>query len=902
LFTDVEGSSRLWETYPDAMQGALARHDEILRGAIGTNNGYVVKTTGDGFHAAFPTASGAVAAAVDAQVSLASESWSETDPIRVRIGIHTGAAEVRDGDYYGTALNRAARLADAGHGGQVLVSGAAAELIRGSSIELLDLGSHQLRDLGEPERVFQVVHPKLKPEFPALRAYDASVTNLPLQVTTFVARAEDVADVKEALTQGRVVTLIGVGGVGKTRLAVHTAAEVLPHYRDGVWLCELGPLNDANQVPDAVATAVNVRQRPGQSITESLVSTLRTKEMLVVVDNCEHLLDASAQLIAAIVGSCPRITVLATGREGLGVRGERMMMVRSLPLPAANATTDEILATDAVQLFTERAEQAGGGAELDDETVATVAQLCRRLDGIPLAIELAAARTRMMSPQEIAARLDERFRLLTGGSRTAVERHQTLQRAVEWSYDLLDERECTVLNRLGVFAGGFTLEAAEAVVSDRDIDELDVLDSIAQLVDKSLVEPEREAHGTRYRLLETIRTYALERLDERSATDAMRRRHATWCAEFIARASVGIQGPHEAAWLERLEREFDNIRASLTWATGADDADLSLSLIGTFGLWNLYGRRLGYMIGPWAAAALATTGADDDPRFAPVLAIRALDHFNHQRLDEAERDARQALELMTDSSIPFSTNPSAILWFVLMTSGRADEIEGADAFVEAARATGDDYTFAVALACVAGNWYVLANLERCLPFAEEALLIAQRIGNPTLISLSGAFLGVALEATDPPRARSILETAIEHGTTVELGSHVAMALAYLARISADTMGPQWATQFRTILDIPYEAGDTGYVLMYLDIYTQALAKTDRAESAAKLNAAVAALAPHLSNPISVAHRRDTHARLAAQLGEKRFAELTAQGANLSYEATVDLAFAELDRVIANDQA
>ena len=293
--------------------------------------------------------------------------------------------------------------------------------------------------------------------------------------------------------------------------------------------------------------------------------------------------------------------------------------------------------------------------------MATVAQLCRRLDGIPLAIELAAARTRMMSPQEIAARLDERFRLLTGGSRTAVERHQTLRQAVDWSYDLLDARERTILDRLGVFAGGFTLDAAEAVVGGDDIDPLDVLDGIAQLVDKSLVVAEREHHDTRYRLLETIRQYALERLDDRGATDTMRRRHATWCAGFMAQVSVGVQGPDEVAWLARLDREIDNVRAALTWATGADDADLSLSLIGSFGFWNLFGRRLGYVLGPWAAAALATTGAAEHPRFAHVLALRALDHFNHQRIDEAERDARRAIDLIAEPGTPFSTSPWSVL-------------------------------------------------------------------------------------------------------------------------------------------------------------------------------------------------------------------------------------------------
>jgi predicted ATPase len=786
---------------------------------------------------------------------------------------------------------------DAGHGGQVLVSGATSELMRGSAVELLDLGSHQLRDLGDPERVFQIVHPDLASEFPALRTLDAFATNLPLQVTTFVARDEDVADIKEALAQNRVVTLIGVGGVGKTRLAIQTAAEVLPHYRDGVWLCELGPLNDEGQVPDAVATAVNVRQRPGQSITESLVSSLRTKEMLVVLDNCEHLLDASAGIVAAIVGSCPAITVLATGREGLGVRGERMMMVRSLPLPAADAKTDEILATDAVQLFTERAEQAGGGVDLDDDTVSTLAQLCRRLDGIPLAIELAAARTRMMSPQEIAARLDERFRLLTGGSRTAVERHQTLLRAVEWSYELLDERERTVLDRLGVFAGGFTLEAAEAVVSDDDIDALDVLDSIAQLVDKSLVEPEREQHGTRYRLLETIRTYALERLDDRGGTDALRRRHASWCAEFIAQVSAGVRGADEAWWLERINREIDNIRAALTWTTEADESGLSLSLMGDFGFWFLQGRPVGYLLPPWAEDVLETTGAAEHPRFAHVLALRALDHMQHRRLADAELDARRAIDLLAEPGAPFDHNPWTTLSTTLTYAGRADEIEGANAFIEAARATHDDYILASALASVAMSWYILDDTERCLRFAEEALQIAQRIGNPSLTAFAGSWVGGALETTDPHRAQVALQTALEHAKAVDFGQVIAVCLAWMARMGGDVATPEWAAQFRRGIDLGYEAGDARMVLQSLDIYAQALAAADRAEAGAMLAAAVAELSPHTANAISVGHRRITDERLLTKLGDEHFAELTARGRSLDYDQAVALARTELDRVI-----
>jgi predicted ATPase/class 3 adenylate cyclase len=901
LFTDLEVSTRLWDREPDAMRAALARHDVILREVVSAQGGHVVKGTGDGVHVVFATADTAVRAAIGAQLALGVEQWTVSEPLRVRMGIHTGPAEQRDGDYYGTAVNRAARLMSVAHGGQIVVSHATEQLARDAlddGVDLVDLGEHRLRDLARAERVFQVTHANLRADFPALVSLDAFSTNLPLQLTTFVGRDDDVADVSAALTQSRVVTLIGVGGVGKTRLAVQTAADILDRYRDGVWLCELGPLSYPGQVPDVVATALGVQQRPEQSIAESLVSWLRSKELLVVLDNCEHLLDAAARLVAAIVGSCPGVTVLATGREGLGTRGERMMMVRSLPLPGEDATTDEILAADAVALFTERAQEAGGAVDLDAETAATVAQLCRRLDGIPLALELAAARTRMMSPQEIAARLDERFRLLTGGSRTGVERHQTLRQAVDWSYDLLAGRERLILDRLGVFSGGFTLEAAEAVVGGDDIGALAVLDGITQLVDKSLVVAEREHHDTRYRLLETIRQYALERLDERGATDSMRRRHATWCAEFVAQ--VGMQHSDEAAWLARLDREIDNVRAALTWATGADDAHLSLTLVGSIGFWTLWGRGLGYLLGPWAGAALATTGATDDPRFAQVLAVQALDHLNHQRINEAERDARQAIELMAEPGIPFDVGPWSVLCLLLLTSGRADEVEGADAFLDAARATGDDYTVAAALSIVAGWFYTLGDHERSLPLAEEAMLLAERIRNPTLRGLTGFYLGGALETTDPARARAIFQTAIDQLTAVGAGYMISATLVSLARLGTDAASPKWAREFRSGLVITYEAGDVSGVLMALGMYAHALANTDRVESATMLLASVGELSPHMSGPIAHAHSHRANERLLAQLDAERFAELSARGATLGYEAAVSLAFAELDRVISQD--
>ena len=905
LFTDLEGSTRLWEEQRDAMQSALARHDAVLRSAVESHGGQVVKTTGDGLHAVFATAPDATAAAVDAQQQLLGEVWPLPEPLRVRMGLHTGHAEMRDGDYYGPAVNRAARVAAAAHGGQIVMSHATEELVRDAlprECDLVDLGEHRLRDLSRPERIFQVAAAGLPGEFAALRTLDAFPTNLQLQMTSFVGRGRELVEVTQAFDDARVVTLTGVGGVGKTRLAVEVGAELLPRFGDGVWLCELGPVADRSLVPEVVAAALEVQQRPGMSPTESILAACRNRELVLVLDNCEHLLDAAA----------------ATGRgDGAGMRGgvcagdeprrardERRThlggpFARSARHRRDSRATRWKTPTRSGCSVTVR-PSARDGFVLGSDNVDAVAQICSRLDGIPLAIELAAARVRMMTPGEIADRLDERFRLLTGGARTAVERHQTLRQAVDWSYDLLASRERELLNRLGVFAGGFTLDAAESVAAGERIETFDVLDGLGQLVDKSLVVADATPVGTRYRLLETIRQYALGRLDDAGETDTTRRRHATWCAGFVAQASVGMQGRDEAAWLARLNRDIDNVRAALTWATGADDADLSLSLIGNFGMWTLTSRPLGYVLGPWAAAALATTGAADDPRFVSVLAIRAIDHVHHRRIDEAERDARQAVDLMAESNIPFSANPWSVLCFALMTSGRSDEIEGVDAYVEAARATGDDYTLAAALAFVASQWYVLGNQERCLPFAEEATLLAQRIGNPTLMALAGTYLGAALATTDPARARTTLETAIEHATTVGSGSHVSAALTFLGRMGTDATGPKWATRFRSVLDIAYENGDTHYVVLYLDMYTQALANTDRAEPAAMLRAAVAELAPHMSNPISVAHRTEINERLLTQLSEERFAELTAHGATLGYDEAVALAFAELDRVIAKD--
>jgi predicted ATPase/class 3 adenylate cyclase len=573
LFTDLEGSTRLWQEHPDAMRPALARHDEIVRNAIETHAGHVVKTTGDGFHAAFATAHDAIDAAVAAQRALADDAWEATGTLVVRMGIHTGPAEQRDGDYYGTAVNRAARLMSAAHGGQIVVSLATEELVQDSGVELLDLGDHNLRDLTRAERVFQVVADGLTRDFPRLHSLDSLPGNLPLQTTSFVGRHAELEAIAGALDTARLVTLTGVGGVGKTRLSLQVAAEVLPRFRCGAWFCELAAAVDDDSLVQVVVSTLGVVPLPSMTFERSIVEFLREKSQLVVFDNCEHLLDEASRLAEAILRECPDVRILASSREGLGVPGEQIVAVRSLALPK-DGDFGTIMESDAVELFAERAAAARTGFALESSNATAVAEICRRLDGIPLAIELAAARVGAMNPHDIAVHLDERFRLLTGGRRSGIERHQTLRATVDWSYSLLEPPEQAVFDRLGVFAGSFDAAGATAVVTDDDVAPWDVLDALTSLVSQSMVTLDDSVEGeARYHMLETLRAYARERLDERSETDQWRRRHARRIAEFAESLVPELIGRDELSARRTLRAELDNVRAAVMWSFDGDDAD-----------------------------------------------------------------------------------------------------------------------------------------------------------------------------------------------------------------------------------------------------------------------------------------------------------------------------------------
>ncbi len=570
LFTDIEGSTRLWESEPEAMARALRRHDDILRNAIEHVGGYVFKTVGDAFCAAFASAGSALSAVLAAQQALAAEPWPTSRPIRVRMSLHTGACEERDGDYFGPVVNRAARLEAVAHGGQVLVSGATAELLAGlpDGVSLTDLGQHRLKDLGRPEQVFQLRAEFLQADFPPLSSLDNPElpNNLPCVLSAFIGRSCELAEVRDLMRAARLVTLTGAGGSGKTRLALQVAAELIGTTGDGVWLAELAQVTDGGQVAAVVAGVLGLADQCVPTAFESVTEALADQDLLLVLDNCEHVIDAAAKFCDQVIRRCPRVRILATSREPLGIDGERVYRVPSLSLPQSDAENpEELAAGDAVRLFAERARAQNPGFILDARSAPLVASICRRLDGIPLALELAAGRLSSMSLAQVADRLDQRFRLLTGGSRNAMPRQQTLQATVDWSFSLLNTAERETLTRLSVFAGGFDLEAAEQVCTTDAVDALDVMDLLGSLVDKSLVAADQTADPVRYRLLETIRQYSAEeflRMSGDAAVLQIRGRHARYYLSLAETASPALRGQGQGSWLRRLDTEWDNLRAA----------------------------------------------------------------------------------------------------------------------------------------------------------------------------------------------------------------------------------------------------------------------------------------------------------------------------------------------------
>jgi predicted ATPase/class 3 adenylate cyclase len=550
LYTDIEGSTRLWQEQLHAMPGALARHDALIREAVEGEGGVIFRRMGDAVCAAFSVPAAALTAASAAQQALAAEPWEEGCALRVRMAVHTGQAEVQEGDYVGHTLNRVARLLSAGHGGQILLSAETVDLAGGALLagsELLDLGEHRLKDLARPEQIYQLTIPGLPQIFPALVTAGGQATNLPVESTPFIGREHELEAITQLLADPgvRLLTLIGPGGTGKTRLALAAAAARLPFQRDGVFAGFLAPLADAALVPSAIAEALGVKEEGGRDLTDVLSEYLSEKRILLVLDNYEHVLGGSG-VVGALLAQCPRLQVLVTSRIPLHLTGEREYGVPPLSLPDLASLPDVGTLTryDALVFFVDRARAVKADFALTDENAASVVAICRKLDGLPLAIELAAARVKLFPPKSLLPRLEHRLQLLTGGAKDRPTRQQTLRGAIDWSYSLLTDEEKALFARLSVFAGGCNLEATEAVCNSEG--ELDVLEGLTSLVDKSFVRQEGEEES-RFSMLETMREYAEESLEERGEGDTIRAAHASFLLRMVQEAAPELTGPRQGS-------------------------------------------------------------------------------------------------------------------------------------------------------------------------------------------------------------------------------------------------------------------------------------------------------------------------------------------------------------------
>ena len=775
LLADVEGSTRLWETQPEQMTAAFARLDRALLALVVADHGVrpVEQGEGDSFVVAFARASDAVACALELQ-------RAPLAPIRLRIGLHTGEVQLRDDDnYIGPTINRTARLRNLAHGGQTVLSGTTEALVQDTlppDVWLTDLGTHELRGVARPERVVQLCHPDLRNDFPPLNtAKDVAAHNLPAQITSFVGRGPQLTEVRALLRENRLVTVTGAGGAGKTRLAVQVAGQLAGEFSGGIWYVDLAPITDPELVPTTAARALGLPDQPGRSTMDTLTRFIADRHLLVVLDNCEHLLDACAALMMALLEVCQELTLLVTSREPIGVAGEVSWRVPSLSL-----------GDEAVALFTNRARHARSDFEISDDNAAVVAEICRRLDGLPLAIELAAARVRALSLAEILDSLHDRFRLLTGGARTAVRRQQTLRASVDWSHALLTEPERVLFRRLAAFMGGFDLEAARTVAGGTEVQRYQVLDQLTLLVDKSLVVAENIRGRTRYRLLETVRQFALEKLGESGEADAIRSRHRD---HYTALAAV-LDSPEGADHEQRLEQantEIDNLRAAFRWSSENFDIELALALASSLQpLWLARGRgREGLA---WFDSLLSGANTLD---VEPAVRARAL--------------AEHAL---------------LAAWI-----NAAASLEQAQQALAIAREI-DDPALLVRALTACGSVAVARNAEAAGPYLAEAIGLARALGDRWRLSrlLGWQALGAAAVAGNPIVGRA----AAEEGRNL-----------------AEAIGDGWTSrQCRFCLGIAQllQGDPAGAAAQFADLVAEAVAAHDEIRRVASLAYQGAALA------------------------------------------------------------
>jgi predicted ATPase/class 3 adenylate cyclase len=920
LFTDIEGSTKLWEGHPDIMRKALVRHDVLATSVIEQYKGQLVKSRGEGdsLFAVFSSARDAVAAAYSLQRAFLAEPWPPETPIRVRMALHTGEADLQENDYYGPAVNRCARLRAIAHGGQILLSQTTKEIVAHDLLQratLKDLGEHRLRDLAKPERVFQLLHPELPGDFPHLKSLDTFPNNLPYQLTSFIGRESEMKEIKDLLRSARLLALLGAGGCGKTRLALQVAADLLEEYPDGIWIVELAPLSDPGLIAQRVASIIGVREESNNSMADEreqlglvesrtiwkkLTDFLHSKRLLLLIDNCEHMIEDSARFTESLLQSCPYLCILATSREALGIRGESTYRVPplSLPDPHQPLSVEQLAQYESVKLLVDRATAAWPDFKLTGSNADAVAHICRRLDGIPLAIELAASRVRALSVEEIAARLDDRFRLLTGGSRTALPRQQTLKALLDWSYSLLSEKEQVFLRRLSVFAGGWTLEAVEAICSDEIIARGEVLDLLTHLVDKSLVLFEERNGQPRYRTLETVRQYSQDRLLESGEAEIVRRRHRDCYLELAEWMEPELWSSVQEVWLDQLETEHDNLRAAMEWSLVDHEAEKAVRLAGAL-WWFWYVRGYWSEGRDWLSQVLeksestSTFSRAKALQGAGVLSWRQGDYEQAKALCEAGLTLFR--ELGDTKGVAFSLNT---LGLVARDQGhykRALELleESLSLFREAE----DKHGIALSLYVLGRVAWRQKEYRRAGVLCQESLALSQELGYKRGMAYSLDILGrVAWDQGNDRQAQQLCEESLMLFRELGEKQGIAHSLRRLGLIARHQGDFQRATALsRDGLSLFWELGEKLGIAECLEELACVNVAQGSWKRAAHFFGAAQALRQAIGAPLPPDERSLCAREIAVtrtQLGEDLFSAAWAHGWSMALDQTVQYALSD----------
>jgi predicted ATPase/class 3 adenylate cyclase len=945
LFTDIEGSTKVAQEHPEAWESLQERHHAILRSVMENHDGYVFQIIGDAFCVAFNNPGDGIAAATDAQRYLQLEDWGETK-IKVRMGLHTGQAERRENGYHGyLTLALVQRVMSAAYGGQILLSNACAALIHDKltdGISLRDMKENRLKGILNPERLWQVVVPDLQQDFPLLSSLNTIANNLPAQITSFIGREKEVEQIKQVIKQNRLVTLTGSGGTGKSRLSLRVAEEIMEIFIDGVWFVELGPLSNPALVTGTVANVFGVREEVGHAFIHTLIDWFKDRELLLILDNCEHLIEACAQFAEVVIHNTPKIRILASSREVLGISGELSWRVPSLSTPDLHLRIHDIKRLEeyaAVQLFIERARLANRDFAVNAANIQTAAQICTRLDGIPLAIELAAARINVLSVNQIFARLDDRFHLLTGGSRTALPHQQTLRTLIDWSYDLLSESERILLCRLSIFAGGWILEAAEKVCGNlgRDLP-VDVLDGLSHLVSKSLVIAEEQNGEARYRMLETIQQYALDKLVEDGGLEQAKSRHLGFFSQLAQKVGPGLRGPHQAALLNGLEIEIDNLRAALEWSLDHNimaEIELAAAML-WFWLWGEHYRE-GW---EWITTGLSRAESSEHPPIrakalnaatemafimGDIVAARIYVNEALKISDELGDDAGCAestklLGLIAWQQSDYAVGRQHLQEGVMLFKQLGDKLGIADClhFLGHQALDQSDYTSArsyfeesMKLFSQIGDTLSLIPLVKDLglvaylqgdsvsarPYCEKCLTLARHMANKDYIGESLSILGdLARYEGDYQLAEALYNENLALLRNAGIKRNIPSALHNLAYVALHQGADQKAARcFSESLSLFQEQGDRKGVAECLAGLAGVLTVRGKAKQAAALFGAAEAVREALGVVLwpanQIAHDQNV-AAARTQMGEDTFDHAWVEGKAMSTEDAVKVALEE----------